>query len=237
MAPPGAVRLVTTPLRLSHESKSTHLTFAFPWRPVPPESRRPSTGQRSMLSNATASAYDDGGGTGLPDAVDIAVVATGLRYEPIPLSVSDEQALGAAISTALRIAPTTAGRAPVVVGVRQTHYAPLTPLRMLPLLPPPCLLEELEVVLGPAAAATPVAAATPMALVPGAAPLPLPVAVAVASPLPPPISSPAAAPLPVLEVDALFVTAAAARLARAATAPRFAAGGGGATPRPRAAGT
>ena len=65
----------------------------------------------------------------------------------VPLSAQAEFVLAAQIKAAFGL-PIAAGS--TVVGVRQVHYAPLTPLCMLPRLPAQCLNQELEVVLAPA---------------------------------------------------------------------------------------
>ena len=68
-----------------------------------------------------------------------------LAYEPVPLSEDHERELATSIAAAFCLA--SVGGIPPVVGVRQEHYSPVTPLRMIPRIPPHCLRRELTLVL------------------------------------------------------------------------------------------
>eukprot|EP01046_Picozoa_sp_COSAG06_P054412 COSAG06_NODE_9685_length_1845_cov_1.018900_2_plen_198_part_00 len=70
----------------------------------------------------------------------------GDAYTAVPLSAQGEVALTLQIKEAFGL-PAEDGT--TVVGVRQGHHAPLTPLCMVPRLPAECLSQELEVVLAP----------------------------------------------------------------------------------------
>lgn len=132
----GQERQVRTPLYLRLGEWRTTVQAYFPWMPCRDSSDTDTDADTGARARRQAAApcqapppCDEGG------------------WISVPLSAQAEFALAAQIKTAFGL-PITAGS--TVVGVRQAHYAPLTPLCMLPRLPAQCLNQELEVVLAPA---------------------------------------------------------------------------------------
>lgn len=124
----GQVRQVRTPVYLRLGKWRSTVQAYLPYRP---RRRDGSVAAAGQCAEAACAAADE-------EAEWIAV----------PLSAQAEFALAAQIKAAFGLAVTDGS---TVVGVRQEHYAPLTPLCMLPRLPAQCLEQELEVVLAPAA--------------------------------------------------------------------------------------
>lgn len=134
MARTGRVRLVRTPLFLRHGEWRTTVDAYLPWYPrsdanCPAPEHEPKPDPEPELSAAGR------------------VFGESPEYSPVPLSAQGEAALTVQIKAAFGMSLTDGA---TVVGVRQQHYAPLTPLCMLPRLPLACLKKELDVVLAPA---------------------------------------------------------------------------------------